>query len=407
MLLAKIRFIHTADLHLDTPFKGMTGLPLERMEQLRNSTFKAFSNLIDYAVITKPDFMLIVGDIYDGEDRSLRAQLKFQEGMNRLEKADIPVFISYGNHDHLKGNWTRFELPKNVHVFGDKVDKIPLAVRGETVNIYGFSYPERHVREEMIEHYPVASDEEIHIGLLHGSIAGDESHAVYAPFTREALRSKHYDYWALGHIHKRQQLHQNPPIVYPGNLQGRHRNESGIKGFYDVTLSKGEAEIEFVSASTVVFEQLSISCAGVKHAGQWFEVCEAALDDFQAQYGAAIIELHMEEIDEDAAELFNQTSEEEWLETLREYVQDKDPFIWISRLKFEQAFIKNDVVDALMNPIISTMENWSSEQWEDVLQDVYQHARSIKYLEALTEEDFNQIQAEAEKTLAVELSERK
>ncbi|AOV06880.1 metallophosphoesterase family protein [Sporosarcina ureilytica] len=405
--MSKIRFLHTADLHLDTPFKGMTGLPIERFDQLRNSTFEAFSNLIKHAIKTKPDFVLIVGDIYDGEDRSLRAQLKFQTGMKKLDAADIPVLISYGNHDHLKGNWTRFDLPKNVHVFDEKVGTRTLKIRGETVNIYGFSYGERHIREAMVEQYPVAPSEGIHIGLLHGSLVGDESHAVYAPFTKEALLSKRYDYWALGHIHKRQQLHQEPPIVYPGNLQGRHRNERGMKGFYEVMLSKEDAQLEFVPASTIVFEQLPISCAGVKHAGQWFEVCTTALDAFQAKQGAAIIELQMIDIDEDAAELFKQSTDEEWLMTLREFLQELEPFVWISRISYERTFINHDVTETLMNPIISTMESWTSEQWQDVLQDVYQHARSLKYLERLTEDDFIDIQAEAEKQLIAELSERK
>ncbi|MDS9472667.1 DNA repair exonuclease [Sporosarcina pasteurii] len=405
--MSKLRFLHTADLHLDTPFKGMTGLPIERFDQLRNSTFEAFSDLIEYAIKTKPDFVLIVGDIYDGEDRSLRAQLKFQEGMKKLDEADIPVFISYGNHDHLKGNWTRFDLPGNVHVFDEKVGARTLNIRGETVNVYGFSYGERHIREAMVEQYPVAPSEGIHIGLLHGSLVGDESHAVYAPFTKEALLSKRYDYWALGHIHKRQQLHQEPPIVYPGNLQGRHRNERGMKGFYEVALSKGDAQLEFVPASTIVFEQISISCAGIKHAGQWFEVCTTELDAFQAKQGASILELQMIDIDEDAAELFNQSTEEEWLMTLREFLQEREPFVWISRISYERTFINHDVTEALINPIISTMESWTSEQWQDVLQDVYQHARSLKYLERLTEDDFNDIRTEAEKRLIAELSERK
>ena len=85
----------------------------------------------------------------------------------------------------------------------------------------------------------VAEDQDaFHIGMLHGSLAGDETHAVYAPFTKSELLAKQYDYWALGHIHLRQQLHEEPPIVYPGNIQGRHRNERGEKGFYEVSLTK-------------------------------------------------------------------------------------------------------------------------------------------------------------------------
>ena len=259
--LSTIRFIHTADLHLDSPFKGMTGMPPARLNELRESTFTAFNRLIDYAVETSPDFILIVGDIYDGEDRSLRAQRRFQEGMEKLHEAGIPVYITYGNHDHLSGNWTRFELPPNVHEFSAEVEEVSLTVRGLDVVLHGFSYPNRHVREEMISNYPTASDNEsFHIGLLHGSLAGNDTHAVYSPFTIRELQSKHYDYWAFGHIHQRQQLSEDPPIVYPGNIQGRHRNESGEKGFYEVELSKSDATLSFIPTSAIHFGQLQIPC---------------------------------------------------------------------------------------------------------------------------------------------------
>ncbi|MBO1912054.1 DNA repair exonuclease, partial [Microvirga sp. 3-52] len=154
--MSTIRFLHAADLHLDSPFKGMTGMQVDQLVSLRNSTFAAFERLISHAIHTKPDFVLIVGDIYDGEDRSLRAQLKFQEGMKKLSDAHIPVVISYGNHDHLSGRWTRFELPSNVYVFKEKVEQVTLNIRGDQVNIYGFSYKDRHIRESMITNYPIA-----------------------------------------------------------------------------------------------------------------------------------------------------------------------------------------------------------------------------------------------------------
>lgn len=408
MPLTGIRFLHTADLHLDTPFKGMAHFPVEHLEKLRNSTFQAFSNLIDYAIETKPDFIVIVGDIYDGENRSLRAQLKFQEGMEALKEAAIPVFLSYGNHDHLKGSWTRFDLPENVHVFKGEIETKSITVRGETVNLYGFSYPERHVREAMIDFYPVAAESNgFHIGLLHGSIDGDESHAVYAPFTKTALLSKQYDYWALGHIHKRQHLNKEPPIVYPGNIQGRHRNEQGDKGFYEVTLSKKEANMQFVRTSTVIFGNLSIACGGIRHAGEWFDICEAALNAFQERSEAAIITLQMTEIDEEAAALFRQSSEEEWLDALRDHLQHHSPFIWINEIRYEREVVKNESMEALLNPVLSTINKWEQEQWNVILSELYQHTRSIKYLDHLTTTDVKEIQAEAEKKLLIELANRK
>lgn len=405
--MSEIRFLHAADLHLDTPFKGMASFPEAHMAELRNSTFQAFANLVLYALETSPDFIVIVGDIYDGEDRSLRAQLKFQEGMKKLEEANIPVFLSYGNHDHLNGHWTRFDLPENVHVFKGAVEQKSLVIRGEMVNLYGFSYPERHVREAMIEGYPVAEAGAFHIGLLHGSVEGDDSHAVYAPFTKGEMLTKRYDYWALGHIHKRQHLHEAPPIVYPGNLQGRHRNERGTKGFYEVSLSKRNAKMTFVPAATVLFEEIIVSCEGIRHAGEWFDRCQDAIDTCQEQAGAAIVTLQMVAIDEEAALLFRQSSEEGWLQALRDQMQNRSPFIWINDIKYEQAMLRNEEAEVLMSPVLSTIDGWQDEDWRDVLSDLYQHTRSMNYLERLTEGDFQDIRKEVAQNLRIELSERK
>ena len=407
-MLSTIRFIHTADLHLDSPFKGMTGLPMEALRQLRESTFTAFTNLIHYALETKPDFVVIVGDIYDGDDRSLRAQHRFQEGMKKLHEADIPVFISYGNHDHLSGRWARFELPPNVHVFDGDVGQAEIEVRGQAVVIHGFSYLERHIREAMIERFPVAeTSEAFHIGMLHGSLAGDTSHAVYAPFTKEALLSKRYDYWGLGHIHLRQQLHAEPPIVYPGNIQGRHRNERGWKGFYEVTLTKTDAELNFIQTSAVVFERLEISCEGMSHANEWFAACSEAIDMFKTTYPAGIVELTMIDIDQEAADLFRQSTEEEWLDVLREFIEESDPFVWVHKISFAPQTTDHTMSNALAQSIVTVMDSWTEDEWKIVLKDVYQHTRGVKYLDVLTEDEIKEIQTDAEKVLAAEMTELK
>ena len=393
--MSAIRFIHAADLHLDSPFKGMTGMHVDQLVSLRNSTFKAFERLIEHALHSKPDFVLIVGDIYDGEDRSLRAQLKFQEGMKKLGEARIPVVISYGNHDHLGGRWTRFELPSNVNVLSEKVEQIELNIRGEQVNIYGFSYNERHVRESMITNYPVAENgSSFHIGMLHGSLAGDETHAVYAPFTKEELLQKHYDYWALGHIHLRQQLHLDPPIVYPGNLQGRHRNERGVKGFYEVNLSKTEVSLDFIPSSEIIFERIDIPCAGIRHANEWIEICKESIDSFKEKHGSGIIELTMTDVDHETAAMFDQSPVEEWLDVLREVSEERESYVWVQSISFEKEYAVT-ASGALEQSVFSMINGWNDEEWKEILNDVYQHTRGVKYLPVLSEDDIQDVKEKA------------
>ncbi|MER2088923.1 MAG: DNA repair exonuclease [Sporosarcina sp.] len=403
--MSSIRFIHTADLHLDSPFKGMTGLPVDRLNNLRDSTFTAFNKLIEHAVKIKPDFVLIAGDIYDGEDRSLRAQMKFGEGMRKLDAANIPVVISHGNHDHLDGRWTRFDLPPNVHVFNENVEAAKLSVNGQEVVIYGFSYKERHIRDKVIDRYPVAElHGAFHIGMLHGSLAGDETHAVYAPFTKSELLAKQYDYWALGHIHLRQQLHEEPPIVYPGNLQGRHRNERGAKGFYEVELSKTSASLHFVATSAIVFDRLEVSCSGIRHANEWLTACSEALESFSTRNGAGIVELTMVDVDNGTADLFSQSPEEEWLEVLRDYIGENEPYVWIQKIAFAGQLNLSIAPGALVQSVADMIDGWTNEDWKDVLKDVYQHARGVKYLDVLSDEEIADVKAGATALLTAEIT---
>ncbi|PSL30622.1 DNA repair exonuclease SbcCD nuclease subunit [Planomicrobium soli] len=391
--MGQIRFIHAADLHLGSPFTGMKGLQKEQWKKLKDSTMEAFDQLVDYAVAERPDFLLIVGDIYDGEDRSLRAQHRFQLGMKRLKDAKIPVVVSYGNHDHLSGKWSRFELPENVHVFGPAVSQMELSTENGDVIITGFSYRERHIKESMISAYPPAEKQEtFHIGMLHGSMEGNTAHAVYAPFTKEQLLSKNYDYWALGHIHMRQELHREPSIVYSGNIQGRHMGETGQKGFYDVMLSKTETKLSFVPASVVQFDRLVIPCGNIMHMNEVLEACREGASDYAGRYGAAVIELEFTGIHTEAAELFNEIPEIELIETIREAIEGDGEFVWIHSLAFEES--GNDLpISPFGEQIIGVIKNWDTNEWKEALNDLYRHPKGSRFLHALdseTIEDFRE-----------------
>lgn len=403
--MTSIRFFHVADLHLDSPFKGITSMPEHQLKTLRESTFDAFQTLIQIAVKEKPDFVLIVGDVYDGEDRSLRAQHKFQQGMDTLNQHQIPVFLCYGNHDHLGGKWTRFQLPENVHVFSEKTEKVHLKVRQQDVFISGFSYKERHIKESMASSYEVAeNNESIHIGMLHGSFAGDTSHAVYAPFTKEELLSKNYDYWALGHIHKRQILHNEPPVVYSGNLQSRHRNERGPKGFYEVTLEQGQAHLTFHRTSAIVYDQITCSCKNVLHANEWFNTLEATIDQFRSEYGAGVVEINLTDVDAHTFAMLEGSSAEEWLDMVREMQETKEPPVWVQAISFDSSQAQELESSGLNDEVISVMDNWDTQQWKEVVSEVYQHSRLSRYIEKLTEDDFQEIQAEARMLIQKELA---
>ncbi|MFB5088752.1 DNA repair exonuclease [Psychrobacillus sp. PGGUH221] len=397
-----VRFLHIADLHLDSPFKGLTSIPQNKLQDIRESTFKAFTNIINYAKASKPDFILIVGDIYDGENRSLRAQHLFQKGMEELSSVGIPVFICYGNHDHLSGNWVRFQLPDNVDVFEEEVDTKTLEVEGNKVHISGFSYKERHIRDAMHVHYPIANGLDYHIGMLHGSIEGNEEHDVYAPFRQADLISKGYDYWALGHIHKRQILSDDPPIVYPGNTQSRHRNEKGLKGFYEVSLTKGQANLQFIHSSAFIYDEVAVSCDGIIHANELIARIEVTLRDYIESNGSAIVDVMLTDITEDTEELLQSSTNEEWLQIIQESIRGEENFIVVQKLRIQMP----KEIWSESSAIVQSIEQWNNADWKYALKELYQHPKGSRYLETISSEFVKETINEVEQLLSNVLAKR-
>ena len=291
----------------------------------------------------------------------------------------------------------------------DKVDKKPekayIRIGQHDVYISGFSYKERHVKEAMIASYEDASEitDTFHIGMLHGSLAGDVSHDVYAPFTKDELINKNYDYWALGHIHKRQILNEDPPIVYPGNIQSRHRNEKGPKGFYDVELEKGDAKLTFIPTSTITYDQVNCSCKDIVHANEWFEAIEEAIDQFRNQHGAGVIEVNLTEVDANTFAMLDGTPMEEWLSMVRETQEMKSPVIWVQNILIETSDTLEMESSGLTENVISVMENWDTQDWKEIVSDVYQHTRSSRFIEKLSDESYKSIEQEAKTFIQKEL----
>lgn len=224
------KFIHAADLHLDSPLLGLAGKSADFAARIEAASREAFDNLINLAVTEACRFVLLAGDIFDGDLRNFQTGLYFVEGMRRLNEAGIDVFIVLGNHDSQNRFADKLSLTQNVHVFPKNV-ATSRSLDDIGVTIHGRSYPRWDLSEDIARDYPPAMAGTLNIGLLHTACAGSEGeHARYAPCTPEQLANHGYDYWALGHVHERAILSEHPHIVYPGNLQGRHARETGPKG---------------------------------------------------------------------------------------------------------------------------------------------------------------------------------
>lgn len=267
------RFIHTADIHLDSPLKSLAFKDQEASELVANATRQCFTKIIDLCIDEKVDALIIAGDLYDGELRSMKTAEFFSSEMRRLVIAGIKAFIVRGNHDAESRITRELQLPEGVYVFSGHGDSVVL--EDKEVVLHGVSFSKPQVPESLLSKYPAKKPGYRNIGLLHTSLAGSTEHDTYAPCSLQDLLDMGYEYWALGHIHKRTVLSQTQcTVVMPGIPQGRHINEAGVKTVTLVTISSSEEiELEERVTSLVQFERLDID---VTEAEEWSEIIAAS-----------------------------------------------------------------------------------------------------------------------------------
>ena len=257
-----MRFIHASDLHIDSPLRGLDRYDGAPVERLRTATRSALERLVDKAISERVDFVIFAGDIYDRDWQDFHTGLFFREQMVRLGRANIRVFIVQGNHDAQGVISKQLALPTNVTIFSSRSAQT-VRIDELAVSIHGRSFPERAVDEDLVPSYPAPIPGFFNVGMLHTSLTGRVGHDTYAPTDLPTLIAKGYDYWALGHVHAREVVCEQPRIVFPGNLQGRHANETGAKGCELVTVEAGRIDAEFVALDVVRWSQVSLSLNGV------------------------------------------------------------------------------------------------------------------------------------------------
>jgi DNA repair exonuclease SbcCD nuclease subunit len=257
-------FIHCADIHLDSPLRGLDVYEGAPAEEMRQATRRAFANIVDLALERSVDFVLIAGDIFDGDWPDFNTGLYFASQLRRLAEADIRVFLTYGNHDAISKLTKSVPLPKNVFGFPAKAPASEV-IESLGVVIHGQSFASEAITTDLAAGYPSPHSSLLNIGLLHTALSGREGHQPYAPTTADRLADKGYDYWALGHVHNREIVRESPWIVFPGNTQGRNARETGAKGCMLVEAEPGVGiqSVEFVPTDVARWHQVSIDIAGL------------------------------------------------------------------------------------------------------------------------------------------------
>jgi exonuclease SbcD len=331
------RFLHCADLHLDSPFQGLGAVAPQVAEVLREATFQAFENVIDLAVERRVDFIVIAGDVYDGADRSLRAQLKFRDALDRAAERGIRSFVAHGNHDPLDGWEANLPMPTLVHRFGGEVEQVPVVRDGrEIARVYGISFPTRDVRENLARRFRRDREAPFAVAVMHANVGGNPAFENYAPCSLADLADSGIDYWALGHVHARGDVSPARPLaVYPGNTQGRSIRETGPRGCYVVEVDGGNVRREFVATDVVRWFAEPVDVAGLENEGQLIERLEETREEVRhrAEGRAAVVRLRVEGRGELHARLRRVDPERDLAERLRDRESARRDFVWIESIE--------------------------------------------------------------------------
>lgn len=403
----QVTFIHAADLHLDSPFIGLSRSPEKVLKSAQESTFNAFDHLVDVAIERSVDFVLLVGDLFDANVQSLKPYIKLRQACEKLEEHEIAVYLSYGNHDYMKGHVHKITFPNNVYVFSQEtVTAFDFIKNSETkATIYGFSYENKAISVNKAKEFKRNNDKApFHIGMLHGSLYEDSNHPTYAPFTLDDLLQVSFDYWALGHIHKRQILREeNPAIIYSGNTQGRHSLETGPKGCYYVTLTKTTTKTEFIPLQAIQFEQFSIDLASCTEPLQVEEkIRKQIMNTFKPSIPLLI---HLTLFGNDRLLYWDQHEYlAEIVEIINEQLLLEQHWMYIYQVSTNVPEVKEtsklETDKHFMNTL---MKQFSETSIQPFLTDLYRHPVGRQYLQTLSAEALETIKHEAKQFLMDEL----
>ena len=295
------KFLHAADLHLDSPLLGLASKSADYAARVDRASRDAFEQLIALAIDEGCSFVVLAGDIFDGDLRNFETGLFFVDQMRRLNDAGIRAFVILGNHDAENRFAPKLSHSSNVHVFDSKRAQA-VAIEALKVTVHGRSFPQPAVTENIARGYAAAVPGHFNIGVLHTACKGSESyHAPYAPCTVEQLVNHGYDYWALGHVHTRAVLNEDPHIVYPGNLQGRSVRETGPKGVTIVVVDEGRVtELVHHDLDVVRWASLEVDATSATSQAELLERIRGAIGAACADAGDRALAVRLQLVGETA-----------------------------------------------------------------------------------------------------------
>jgi DNA repair protein SbcD/Mre11 len=329
------RFLHAADVHLDSPFKGLGRYENAPEEEMRDALRDALRSLVALAIGEQCAFLVIAGDLYDGTKKDIASALFFSEQMKRLDDKGILVFIVYGNHD-AETQLKNMRWPGNVRIFGSKqAETVELEEIGAA--IHGQSFGKRDEKRNLAAGYPEHIPGKINIGILHTALEGHDDHEPYAPCSLDDLTNKGYDYWALGHVHEFSVRCEDPFVVYPGNLQGRSVREIGEKGAVLVTVDDGKLTIERQVLDAARWDSREIDLTSVDSLAEMDTKIQDVIGEVAAEAGGRLAAVRLTLTGCTTLHSKLQRDELDIADEIRVSVYGMGEDVWVEKIKFETA----------------------------------------------------------------------
>jgi DNA repair exonuclease SbcCD nuclease subunit len=409
------RFVHAADLHLDAPFRGLSLGSGEVGSRLRQTIFSAFDTLVELCLSKQADFLLVAGDVYNHEVRSLRAQLHFRDGLARLAENGLTVFVVHGNHDPTGTAAKTVQWPDGVRVFeGDEPECAPVVRNGSNLAlVHGASHVSSRETRNLARRFRRDPQDLFQIGLLHCNLGRNTGHEPYAPCSLDDLAAAGLDYWALGHVHSGGVWSEDPYAVYSGNIQGLNITESGPKGCYLVDVhSDHSLTLSFQVLDGVRWSSVEADIAGISSLDGLEEAVLAAVEaEREAAGDRGLIcrvvlcgrgPLH--------GSLSSDESQDELLQRLREQYAATEPFVWIKDLRVQTGpDIDLEAIrrrQDLLGEVFGQTEalKWRQDRLDllqrEILSDLFGHRRAKKFLSGLSQQEADELIRQAEYLLA-------
>jgi DNA repair exonuclease SbcCD nuclease subunit len=354
-----MKFVHAADIHLDSPLCGLERYEGAPAERLRGATRGALRNLVRLCLDEEVSFLLVAGDLYDGDWRDYNTGLFFAKEIARLTREGIAVVIARGNHDAASQITRNLRLPEGVFELSTERAET-LRLNDLNVAIHARSYAERDVFEDLSAQYPHALGDAFNIGMLHTALDGREGHQRYAPCRLDALLSKGYQYWALGHVHRREVLSTEPWALFCGNLQGRHARESGPKGATLVTVEGARvASAEHRALDVVRWACLSVDVSEAASGDDVVDLVRSKLEAEAAAGGERMLAVRISVAGVSRAYSDLARDPERWQNQIRALASELAETVWVERVLFNtrstvdsaSLLTRDDPVGALVRSI--------------------------------------------------------